>query len=306
LGKKPQLEAQAHVDVHRWIDEGGLTGRAFTQNGIEELHRNFCEKLPGSLLWISNPYTNERVKVTPGQLRTQDVKVGNHVAVSPGSIPRFLKRFQTAYSTLGKTDRVICSATAHHRLLWIHPFLEGNGRVARLMSYAVLLETLETGGLWSISRGLARNESIYKKHLSACDQPRRGDLDGRGNLSEEALADFVSFFLNICIDQVDFMETLMQPTSLQGRITRWAKEETQADRLSPHSHTILEAVLYRGELSRSEASTLLGVSDRQARRVTSALIQRGVLSSESSRSPFFLAFPASIAHVWMPGLFPEK
>ena len=86
-------------------------------------------------------------------------------------------------------------------MLWVHPFLDGNGRVARLMSYAMLRQTLNTSGLWSIARGLARNEAAYKKHLQACDEPRRGDRDGRGSLSESALANFIEFFLTICIDQ---------------------------------------------------------------------------------------------------------
>ncbi len=81
---------------------------------------------------------------------------------------------------MGRIDRILAAATAHHRLLWIHPFLDGNGRVARLMSYAMLLETLDTGGVWSIARGLARNESTYKSKLMACDTHRRNDLDGRG------------------------------------------------------------------------------------------------------------------------------
>ena len=38
-----------------------------------------------------------------------------------------------------------------------HPFVDGNGRVARLMSHATLLETLDTGAVWSVARGLARN-----------------------------------------------------------------------------------------------------------------------------------------------------
>jgi hypothetical protein len=58
--------------------------------------------------------------------------------------------------------------------------------VARLISHATLLETLDTGAVWSVARGLARNAQTYKGHLSACDQTRRNDLDGRGHLSEEA------------------------------------------------------------------------------------------------------------------------
>ena len=54
--------------------------------------------------------------------------------------------------------------------------------------------------------------------LASCDQRRRNDLDGRGNLSEEALAEFTKFFLKICTDQIWFMERVVQPGRLRARI----------------------------------------------------------------------------------------
>jgi Fic family protein len=201
---------------------------------------------------------------------------------------------------------VIAAATAHPRLLWIHPFADGNGRVARLMSHAILREALDTGGIWSVARGLARREADYKAHLQACDAPRRGDLDGRGSLSEASLAQFARFFLEVCLDQVSFMEELIQPDRLRERILIWAEEEIRGDRLPPKSTLVLEALLYRGELLRGEVAGLLSLGDRQARRVTSALIDRGVLTSPTSRAPLRLAFPAALSGRWMPGLFPEK
>jgi hypothetical protein len=65
-------------------------------------------------------------------------------------------------------------------------------------------------------------------------------------------------------------------------------------------------VLYRGELPRGDAPEVIGGSERSARRVVSALVDAGVLTSESTRAPLRLAFPAALAHRWMPGLFPEK
>jgi Fic family protein len=301
-----QLEAKAHIAVQKWIDDGGLGGRATSADGLGEIHRRFCELLPGDLLWAQDPETGEKVTVIPGVLRARDVKVGRHVPISPGALPRFLDRFEAAYGKLGKTDGILAAAGAHHRLLWIHPFLDGNGRVARLMSYAMLLETLDTGGVWSITRGLARNESSYKARLMACDAERRSDLDGRGHLSEEALVEFTRFFLETCIDQVEFMEGLVQPNRLRDRILIWTEEEIRAGVLPPKSGTVLEAVLYRGELSRGEVAKITGTSERQARRVTSALIDREVLISESSRAPLRLALPARLVSRWMPGLFPEK
>lgn len=301
-----QLEAKAHIAVQAWIDEGGLDGRATNASALLELHRRFCELLPEDLLWAEDPDTGKRLRLAPGEVRKHDVQVGNHFPVSPGALPRFMRRFEDAYAKLGRVDSIIAAATAHHRLLWMHPFLDGNGRVARLMSYAILREALDTGGLWSIARGLAKSDARYKQHLIACDLPRRNDLDGRGNLSEETLGNFTKFFLETCIDQVDFMEKLVQPDALRGRMLIWAEEEIRAGKLPPKSGAILEAVLYRGELPRADAETLLGTSPRQARRITSALIQRGVLTSESTRAPLRLTFPAALAPRWMPGLFPEK
>ncbi len=301
-----QLEAKAHIAVQQWIDEGGIRGRAVTADSIRDIHRRFCELLPEDLRWVEDPTTHERVQVIPGALRERDVAVGGHIAIGPRAVPRFLERFEEVYSRLGKTETILATAAAHHRLAWIHPFVDGNGRVARLMSHATLLDALNTGALWSVARGLARNVTAYKSHLTACDQTRRNDLDGRGNLSEEALAEFTRFFLTTCLDQVTFMEGLMQPDALRTRILLWTEEEIRLDRLPSNSGAILEAMLYRGELPRRDAAGIVGTGDRQARRIVSALMERGVLVSESSRAPLRLAFPATLASRWMPGLFPDR
>ena len=280
-----QLEAKAHIAVQQWIDTGGLKGRAVAADSIREIHRRFCEALPEDLLWVEDPATKERIKVIPGELRHRDVAVGRHVPISAPAVPRFLKRFEEVYAKLGKTDTILSAAAAHHRLVWIHPFLDGNGRVARLISHATLLDALDTGAVWSIARGLARNVDAYKAHLAACDQTRRNDLDGRGHLSEENLAEFTKFFLTICIDQVTFMEGLMQPDQLRARILLWAEEEIRLNKLPPKSGAVLEALLYRGELPRGDAAAIVGTGERQARRVVSALIDHGVLTSESTRAP---------------------
>jgi Fic family protein len=153
-----QLEAKAHIEVQRWIDEGGLHAHPNSVEAILEIHRRFCTML-------EDPVTKDRVQVGAGELRRRDVMVGKHVSVSPGAVPRFLNRFEQVYGKLGKTETVIAAAAAHQRLLWIHPFLDGNGRVARLMSHATLLDTLETGAtgrsragwpeVWTPTKGIS-------------------------------------------------------------------------------------------------------------------------------------------------------
>lgn len=299
-----QQEAKAHILVQEWIDTGGIRGQLFSSATLQEIHQRFCDLLPEDMLWVEEFDHKTKIRMVPGEWRQHDVKVGEHIAISPAAVPRFLLHFATVYGALGKTEMLLALAAAHHRLLWIHPFLDGNGRVARLMSHAIISATLDTGGIWSIARGLARNVNLYKTHLAHCDSLRRNDLDGRGNLSEEALVDFSRFFLTTCIDQVNFMEKLMQPDLLRTRILLWAREEIQLGDLPSPSLQILEAILYRGEMARGEIPALLNVTDRHVRRLTSLLIEKGILTSDSPKSALKLAFPAVLANRWMPGLFP--
>lgn len=174
-----------------------------------------------------------------------------------------------------------------------------------MMSYALLLEHLDTKGLWSVSRGLARHEAEYKQRLMSCDLEQRNDFDGRGNLSEEALAEFAEFFLRVCLDQIQFMEELVQPDRLRDRLLHWAKSEIDQDTLPQKADRVLEALLYRGEVPRGDLPGLLGVSERQARRITSSLMKQEVIISDNIRTPLRLSFPARLASRIMPGLFPE-
>jgi hypothetical protein len=102
------------------------------------------------------------------------------------------------------------------------------------------------------------------------------------------------------------MESLVQPDRLRDRSLIWAEEEVRADALPAKGGKVLEAVLYRGQFPRGDVPTLLDTSERNARRIVSALLDRGVLVSESTRAPLLLTFPAALASRWMPGLFPDK
>ena len=297
-----QREALAHIEVQRWLDGGALTGAAATIEGLREIHRRFCAALPASFLNVENSDTGEVKRVAPGEFRRHDVQVGRHIAPSPGAVPRFMARFQEGCAGMGKLDLLLNAAATHHRLVWIHPFLDGNGRVARLMSHAVLRDALDSGGIWSVTRGLGRNERKYKVLLSNCDLSRRNDLDGRGNLSEEELVKFTEFFLGACLDQIAFMERSVHPERLPRLGARWAQSEISRGDLPRGADALLEELLRFGELPRGKAAKILDVTDRQARRVMSALTKRGVAAAETSRAPLRPAFPLGIVSEWMPGI----
>jgi Fic family protein len=309
LKRDLQLEARAHIEVQRLIDAGADSPRPPASRGfIAWTHREFCRRLPESLLTVENPDTHERLPIIPGELRNRAVAVGRHIPPPAEDLPAFMDRFEQAYTSerLTKPRQVIAAAAAHHRLLWIHPFLDGNGRVTRLMSHAMLLDLGVGSALWSISRGLARRSIEYKRLLMAADEPRKGDLDGRGALSQSALIDFCAFFLECCLDQVRYMRELLGPSELQRRIELYVRDEEDAERLPKRSFALLREALLMGELDRGRVPRLIDVSERTARRVISALVEKRLLVSESHKAPLRLGFPIDVVERWFPRFYPDE
>jgi len=302
-----QLEAVAHIEVQALIDDKkDNRSDPVSSQYILWLHREFCGRLPEELLWIVNPDTHQKVNLRPGELRDGEVAVGIHIPPSAAVLPDFLRRFEQAYSSmhLSKLRRIIGVGAAHHRLLWIHPFYDGNGRVARLMSYSTLQRLGIGSSLWSVARGLARNVNQYKELLMAADGGRRNDFDGRGNLSQSALTEFCEFFLQVSLDQVKFMESLLEPSELLRRMEIFTEEEVRAGRLLRGSYPILREALLTGEVGRGQARQLTGHQERMGRMVLSRLLEKGLLTSGGVKDPVRLGFPIDVVERWFPKLYP--
>lgn len=302
-----QKEALAHIEVQQLIDARAWSGPVVSADFVQWLHKEFQSRLPDDMRWIENPDTGEKREVIPGQYRNGEVSVGKHIPILSGNIERFMNRFSEAYNpdALGKLKSIIGVAASHHRLLWIHPFYDGNGRVTRLFSHAYLQSLGIGSSLWSVSRGLARKKETYKSLLMDADSPRRGDLDGRGSLSEEALVNFCRFFLETCIDQVEYMASLLEPKEFLNRMSIYIEEETRAGRLHKGSLPLLKEAFVFGEFERGQASEITGYKARQASTVLSQLISAGLLISDTPRGPVRLSFPIEVVERWFPKLYPE-
>ncbi|MBF0445444.1 MAG: Fic family protein [Magnetococcales bacterium] len=307
LQRDLQKEARAHIMVQQIIDSGKVLKDKTYEEMVIWIHMAFYRRLSENSRWVEDPDTGEKYQVFRGKYRTRSVVVGRHVPIEHSNIKLFMQRFEESYNPdrLSRIQQIIAVAASHHRLLWIHPFLDGNGRVARLFSHALLKNAGVGSGLWSISRGLARSEDEYKRLLIAADGDRAGDLDGRGNLSEKGLRDFCLFFLKKCIDQVQFMESLLSPGDLLGRIERYSSSQIESGVLPSGSKCLLREALLLGEFPRGKASSITGYKERQARNVLGVLTKKGLLVSDGPRKPVRLGFPDHVLDYWLPLLYPR-
>ena len=307
-----QIEAAAHIHVQAEVDRLAAAGQLpepASEAFVRWLHGEFYRHTTESMLRISG--AGRDFVMTPGEWRSQqehDVAVGRHLPPSSREVGGFMRYFASRYefARMGKAGRIVSMAAAHHRFNYIHPFPDGNGRVSRLMSHAMAWNAdVAAHGLWSISRGLARglrSRSEYKQMMDLADTPRQGDVDGRGNLSERALVEFVTWFLSVAVDQVKFMSSLFDLEGLASRLRAFAAQDPA---LKIEAARLLEEALMRGELDRGEAPRVTGLPERSARRVLNDLSARGLLASTTPKGRVSLRFPTHSLDVLFPKLFPH-
>jgi Fic family protein len=276
----------------------------YSEEAIRTIHRELHERLPPD-----ERVTEQGDPIESGALRARDVAVGQHVAPTHRSVPDLLARWATAYREVRAGEAsVVAAAAAHQRLGWIHPFLDGNGRVMRLHTHLVLSALGHSNGLWSPLRGFARSVERYYALLAAADEPRRGDLDSRGNLSEQALADWIGYVLDVCLDQIEFMRGILEPSSMDGRIAACLMFEeatlrsgVRREALRPLHYLFLTG----GALERGEFKQMTGLGDRTAVSLVSALLRRGLLKSDSPQGRVRFGLPQHALRFYFPRLWPE-
>ncbi|MGH6959451.1 MAG: Fic family protein, partial [Dongiaceae bacterium] len=288
---------------------GGTLPEPASIEFIHWLHREFYRDAPEAMLRIRG--AGRDFLMAPGEWLNRpehDVAVGRHLPPSSERVPEFMRHFESRFrfDGLGKAGRVMAIAAAHHRLNYIHPFPDGNGRVSRLMSHAMAHAAgIGAHGLWSVSRGLARglqSRNDYKTMMDHADMPRQGDLDGRGNLSQRALVEFVLWFLRVCHDQVAFMASLFELDALVRRLRTYVE---RSETLRPEAARLLEEALMRGEFDRGDASRIIGLPERTARRILNDVVTEGLLTSTTPKGPVSLRFPTRALEQLFPRLYPE-
>jgi Fic family protein len=307
-----QLEAAAHVRVQREVDrmaDAGALPMPASRDFLLWLHREFYLDAPESMLVINA--AKRTLRMTPGAWRTDpehNVAVGRHAPPSSAHVADFMLYFEERFNfdKMGRAAQIMAMASAHHRFNYIHPFPDGNGRVSRLMSHAMAaVAGIGARGLWSVSRGLARgleSRTDYKRMMDYSDTPRQGDLDGRGNLSQKALQEFVLWFLRVCLDQVNFMSGLFELNDLSQRLRIYVQKNTS---LKPEAVGLLEEALVRGEFERGEIVRISGLPERSARRVLSDVVDLGLLASDTPKGSVSLRFPAHALEDLFPRLYPR-
>lgn len=309
------LEIKRHIEVQKSLSLNPVDKLEIcTSEYLLHVHREFYEGVPEKFLDVKID-DERKIRIIPGEFRTCGVKVGKHVPPSAEDLGSYMRWFENSYrlDRLFGITPILAAAGAHHRLMWIHPFLDGNGRTGRMFTDQYLRAAGLGGyGLWSISRGFGRDVEAYYEALKAADQPRTGELDGRGVLSERGLLKFTRYFIETAIDQVKYFSSLLEPNKLNQRIdyyfemrSRGALINSRGVALEPlrmEARDIYKKLLYHGDQQRSDIQAMLGVGERTTRTILSQMADERLISNDPRKPVSLSLSPNSIEllfpHLW--------
>jgi len=312
--KNLQLLSLAHIQTQNFVEKYCLNtnNSPYSKEFILDIHKEFYSQ-NGLESFLEIKSNDTFIKMIPGEFRQQNVSIGNHISPAFNDLNINMDRYSNFYKpnkNYTQALKLIYALSSHHRLVWIHPFLDGNGRTSRLALDGCLVNmNLDGYGLWNISRGLARDSEKYKYNLALADTPRLNDLDGRGALSTKELKKYVNFMLDTALDQVLYMKENLQLSTLSSRIESYVLFSQQGmyktAPLPKHSNILFKELLVSGELSRGDIKNIIGTKDRVASSLIKDLIDIDYLKSDTPRGKIRINFNAHFATQLFPELIPS-
>jgi len=225
------------------------------ENGAIALYKqlgNLNYKDERELLKSHKILMNELLK-TAGTYRTSDVGVGGedgvvHVAPPSGQIPKQMGDLFHWLSTTDEHPLIICSVF-HYEFEFIHPFIDGNGRMGRFWQSLILYNWNNYFSVIPIESIVRDKQQEYYKVLEEC-----------GASGESTL--FIEFALQSILEAID---------------TVGSKVGSRVGNLTDNQQMIIEQVQLNNKISASKLSDIVGISKRKIEENLAKLKKQGIL-----------------------------
>lgn len=303
---KPHLNIDFEADQHAVVQNAlqrELENRlplmtawrtTFAPDFLRKMHRQLFSAEPGTPLRSeTRTYTNK------------EVVVGHHNAPRAELVDRLLAERQASYAYPdGIRSMIIDSLAYHHQLAFIHPFDDGNGRVARLLTQLQLSILPLNAQFWSLARGIDHRRDHYYSALSAADELATLE-PGKNTLSEMGLNTFIKFMLDVCLEQIRYVDQSLHPSNTRRAICLALSFSPVLQKLKAKSSwaPALHVLFTLGCMPRADFKSFLGEADRTASQSLAVLIEAGLVHAQSPKSrELQCAIPAWYAEVIFPGL----
>jgi Fic family protein len=185
-------------------------------------------------------------------------------APAAGRLPAEMERFLDWFNGPSETDPVLKAGVAHFWFVTIHPFDDGNGRIARAIADMALSQADETKDrFYSMSSPI---EAERKDYYAQLESAQRGSLD---------ITRWLSWFL-ACLDRaIEDADRILGPVLHKAKLWQRIDRSPVNERQRRVIARMLEG--FEGHLTTSKYAKLAGCSGDTALRDIRELLERGIL-----------------------------
>lgn len=249
------LDAVQHYDQYLTKDKLCAWQAAFFPSGFSE----------GSRIEVGKYRTNEE-HIVSGMFGREKI---HYIAPSPERVEEEMRQFLDWFNSNESESYVIRSAIAHFRFVSIHPFEDGNGRLARILSEMLLARGDKDGfRFYNISSQINKDKNHYYDIL---ERMQRGDGD---------ITEWLVWYLQKLVDAFDDAEALV--STILNKSFFWQKASSVP--MTARQMQVLNIFLdgYEAKITSKSWAALAKCSKDTAIRDIQDLIGKNVLREDIS------------------------
>lgn len=170
-------------------------------------------------------------------------------------------------------------AIVHHRFVWIHPFDNGNGRTARLLTYAMLIKNgFNINNMVNISSIFCLDRNKYFEYLSMADT---GDKNN--------ILKWCEYVLNGLKIEIEKINKLLDADYFHILIKKTLKNIFEAKSIMDIEEKVLVASLFSGTnegytIKNNLISKSLNISSRRTTYLLSTMKNKGLIKEKTPNS----------------------
>ncbi|MFT7237061.1 MAG: Fic family protein [Cyclobacteriaceae bacterium] len=287
----PKDEVRSSVARRLGLNVGGLTASSREVDGVVEVMLdatlNYNDRLTQDRLfgWHSSLFPSGRsgmYSIVTGKYRNNTQEDPMQVVSGPmgkkrvhfqapdsSSLENEMRMFLMWFNGKSKIDYVLKAAIAHFWFITLHPFEDGNGRMARAIADLLLAKSDDTTfRFYSMSARIEKEKEEYYKQL---EYAQKGNLD---------ITEWLHWFLQCLLRSFEDSKLILDDVLFKARF--WNNRHLLG--VNPRQQKMLEKLLddFQGKLTTSKWAKMTKTSQDTAGRDINDLIKRGVLKKDKS------------------------
>ena len=269
LKRSREKEFKNYFDVLEFIEKNLKKSDKITPEFICACHKLLMRDIP----------VEEEGDETPGVYRKRGVKItgAEHIPRQPALIDADMNQLLNYINDCPYVDLFNAVAIFHHRFVWIHPFNNGNGRLARALSYAILRKYGKIiNQMISASTSIAVNKKNYYKCLAEADKTYE-TYDQNGTCDKNGIRIWIEYYLDALYKEARIWKRRLAGTQLEAGIKNILHDLVKEEKLSEMESTILFKVIFDGRIKSEGVQEKLRVNKDEAYRLLTGLVQKGEL-----------------------------